>query len=218
MQIIIGTPVLQSVGSADDGDAAGPPASYGPVNRIGQCNDGPSASNSVPASALVLSVTAQAVSGNNATANATANAKASSKASLTITYSWVERFLALFGRKQRLAASVDFACLADINNGPNRATFAVFITGGPGGVAPIPVYQVTYDFIPVPGQQILDVNKNSRRAFGILNPDQLVDADPGLTVPIDPGTYTLQFEVNAQCTADGRVVLSPVGILKLAEV
>lgn len=217
MQITIGTPVLQSVGSADDGDAAGPPSSYGPVNRIGQCNDGPSASIGVPASALVLSATAQAVSGNNATVSATANAKASSRASLTITYSWVERFLALLGRKQRLAASVDFMCLADVNTGPNRATFAVFITGGPGGVAPIPVYQATYDFIPVPGQQILDVNKNGRRAFGIVNPDQLVDSDPGLTVRIDPGTYTLQFEVNAQCTADGRVVLSPVGILKLAE-
>jgi hypothetical protein len=157
------------------------------------------------------------VSGSNATASATANAKASSRVFLTITYSWGERFLALFGRKQRLAASVDFKCSADINNGPNRATFAVFITGGPGGVAPIPVYQVTYDFIPVPGQQILDVNKNGSRAFGIRNPDQLVDSDPGLVVPIDPGRYTLQFEVNAQCSADGRVVLTPAGTLKLAE-
>lgn len=217
MKITIGTPVLQSVGSADDGDAAAPPCSYGPVNRIGQCNDGPAASTSSPTSALALSATARAVSGNNATTIATANAKASSRASLTITYSWGERFLALFGRKQLLAASVDFTCLADINSGPNRATFAVLITRGLPGVAPILVYQATYDFIPVPGQQILDVNKNGSRAFGILNPDQLVDPDPGLTVPIDPGTYTLQFEVNAQCSTDGRVVLIPAATLKLAE-
>ena len=217
MKITIGTPVLQSVGSADDGDAAGPAGSYGPVDRFGLCNDGPSAATSVAASALVLSATALAVSGNNATASATAKAKASSRASLTVTYSLFEKLLALLGRKQRLAASVDFTCFAGVNNGPNRATFAVFITGGPRGAASIPPYQATYDFIRVPGQQILDVNKNGGRAFGIVNPDQFVDSDPGRTAPIDPGTYTLQFEVNAQCTADGRVVLSPIGILKLAE-
>jgi hypothetical protein len=162
-----------------------------------------------------LSAAALAVSGNNATANATANAKALSQANLTITYSIFERFLALFGRKQHLAASVEFTCFADINAGPNRATFAVFITSG---TATILTSQATYDFIPVAGQPILDVNKNGTRAFGLPNPGQLIDPDPGRSVPIDPGTYTLQFEVNAQATTDGRIVLIPAGTLTLAEV
>jgi hypothetical protein len=219
MTIVIGPPVLQSVGSASDGDPATPPCSHGPANGPGQCIDGPATSSGNPASATALSCVAQAAAGPNPVAPPiTANGKAFADAPLTITYRWWERILAIFGVKQGLTASVSFTCFADVNDGTNQATFAVFITGGPGGAAPLPVYQRAYAFKRrVANPALIDVTKDGAAAGAIANPGVFVDADPGRTVPIDPGTYNLKFEINAHAIADGRVVLGPGVVLSLTE-
>lgn len=219
MTITIVNPALSSVGSADDGDAAtGRPCNYGgPGAR--RCTDGLSLSAASPTSATRITAVAQATSGPAATGRATSNAKGAATASVRVAYSFWERLLRFFGVVQKLKATVDIGTFAFVGNGPNQATFAVFLTGGPpGGTNPIPVFQGAYTFDQAAGNPtMLDVKKDGAPAGALPNPGLYRDTNRGPTVGIEPGVYDLQFEMNAVATADGQVVLGATGTLQLSE-
>ena len=162
MNITIVSPVLTSVGSADDGDpATGAACNYSGAGN-GRCNDAFSRSSANPATSTSITASAQAMIGPAPVRTAMANAKGEANSSVQITYSFWERILLFFGFAQQLSAEVDFFAFALVRNGPNQATFAVFLLGGPPGSSnPIPVYQGSYNFDQTAADpNTLDVKKN----------------------------------------------------------
>lgn len=219
MRIQIAAPNLASVGSADDADpATGQACNYSGAGS-GRCNDGLAMSSANPNTSTSISATAQAMVGPNPAAGQTAmaNAKGEANSSVTIIYSFWETILSWFGIWQRLSAEVSVLAFANVRVGPNQATFAVFLLGGPAASSnPIPNFQGSYNFDQTPNDpNMLDVKKNGARDRTIGNPGFYQDINTGPTAVVRPGTYDLKFEMNAVAQADGQVVLSAKGNLRL---
>jgi hypothetical protein len=219
MKFDIVNPAYTVVGSADDTDpTTGAGKSYGPVNKqADSCTDGNSTSDAAGILANALTVTAIAQTTDHSTGRANANAKAVAKSSLTVTFSLLERLLALVGWfRPRLETLLVATLNAHVNDGPCGAGCTLVINRGPGGANPIPGWQVLFGFAQKPGKPgQLAMTPDS--AVEIRNPGQVVMLLDGPTFPVRHGTYDLTLEVNAVATADGRVSISEVAILWLKE-
>ena len=220
MKFRILNPVYTVVGSCDDKDpATGPSQSYGPENRaVDSRVDGNSLADSRCLTATKLSINATAQTANS-TASATANAKAMAKSSLLVSYSWLERLLALVGWfKPELAMQVVVTLNADVNDGPCGAGLTVFINNGPNGANPVPSWQALYAISRKGGDPTkLEVTRPNGIVETITNPGQLNDWPDGPTITVLEGQYDLTFEINGTATADGRVSVRQESELVLYE-
>jgi len=206
-------PTFSVVGSADDKDATnGPGKSYGPENKASDSVvDGLTQATSTCASATKLTVEAIAQTTKNSHGSAYANAKCEARCTLVVAYSFFDYVELIFGRRQEVDIQVVVKVQASVNDGPCGSSFSLFMTSPTGGSTPVPSWTGTYSCAQHPGDATkIDVTRANGVVETVANGGTVTDwADPpaGGTLPIDPGTYNLVYELNGVATADGNVTL-----------
>lgn len=191
-------------GSADDGDdqTTGPPVPY--VDPIRSATDGQAVAVSDPQSFRSL--------GGNVTAQTGAQpVRVSSSISTNkVTSTFVVT------RAVTLKFQIVSSASANLNSGSGGYLVAARVLDNAGQFVPGTDFQTRFDFAQNPNGRI-DVSQDRRQFTQIANGDpiQSTDKGPAIAFTLQPGTYTLQFELNIDARADTRAEIRASAMVDL---